>query len=51
MMAKDYLRCRMDHNLMAPDEMRNLGFADESITDPTPISQDGLAAQDSKKAP
>lgn len=28
MMAKDNLKCRMEHNLMAPDELKNLGFAD-----------------------
>lgn len=28
LMAKDYLKCRMEHNLMAPDEMKNLGFAE-----------------------
>jgi cytochrome c oxidase assembly protein subunit 19 len=27
--AKKYLGCRMDHNLMAPDTMKNLGFHDE----------------------
>ena len=30
MMAKEYLKCRMEHNLMAPDEMKNLGFAEDS---------------------
>lgn len=25
-LSKSYLQCRMDRNLMAPDEMRNLGF-------------------------
>ncbi|MCJ1372226.1 Cytochrome c oxidase assembly protein cox19 [Loxospora ochrophaea] len=29
MMAKEYLQCRMEHNLMAPDELKNLGFAEE----------------------
>ncbi|KAF2460884.1 cytochrome c oxidase assembly protein COX19 [Lineolata rhizophorae] len=29
MMAKSYLQCRMDNNLMAPDEFKNLGFRDE----------------------
>lgn len=27
LLAKSYLKCRMDNNLMAPDEMKNLGFA------------------------
>ena len=34
MMAKEYLKCRMDHNLMAPDEFKNLGFADDPKTEP-----------------
>ena len=29
-MAKDYLKCRMDNNLMAPDEFKNLGFPEEA---------------------
>lgn len=28
MLSKDYLKCRMDKNLMAPDEMKNLGYAE-----------------------
>lgn len=27
LLSRDYLRCRMERNLMAPDSMRNLGFA------------------------
>ncbi|KAL2067029.1 hypothetical protein VTL71DRAFT_1453 [Oculimacula yallundae] len=27
--AKDYLSCRMDRNLMAKDEFKNLGFGNE----------------------
>ena len=30
-MAKEYLKCRMEHNLMAPDEMKNLGFEDDKV--------------------
>ncbi|KAK3061039.1 hypothetical protein LTS18_007157 [Coniosporium uncinatum] len=30
--SKAYLQCRMQHNLMAPDEMRNLGYGDEEET-------------------
>jgi cytochrome c oxidase assembly protein subunit 19 len=26
MLSKSYLQCRMDNNLMAPDEMKNLGY-------------------------
>lgn len=29
-LSKAYLQCRMDRNLMAPDEMKNLGFANKS---------------------
>ena len=29
LMAKEYLKCRMEHNLMAPDEMKNLGFEED----------------------
>ncbi|KAK8252003.1 hypothetical protein IWZ00DRAFT_260146 [Phyllosticta capitalensis] len=32
MLAKSYLKCRMDHNLMAPDEMKNLGFEEDKPT-------------------
>ncbi|KAH0542725.1 hypothetical protein FGG08_002864 [Glutinoglossum americanum] len=28
-LAKAYLQCRMDHNLMAKDEFKNLGFGEE----------------------
>ncbi|OCK97463.1 cytochrome c oxidase assembly protein COX19, partial [Cenococcum geophilum 1.58] len=28
MLSKSYLQCRMDHNLMAPDSFKNLGFAE-----------------------
>ena len=29
LMAKEYLKCRMEHNLMAQDEMKNLGFEED----------------------
>jgi cytochrome c oxidase assembly protein subunit 19 len=29
LIAKEYLKCRMDRQLMAKDEMVNLGFQDE----------------------
>ncbi|KAF2761953.1 hypothetical protein EJ05DRAFT_472900 [Pseudovirgaria hyperparasitica] len=29
LLSKEYLECRMTHNLMAPDEMRNLGYGEE----------------------
>lgn len=31
--AKEYLQCRMDHNLMAPESMANLGFTEEDETE------------------
>ncbi|KAL2178656.1 uncharacterized protein P884DRAFT_240678 [Thermothelomyces heterothallicus CBS 202.75] len=30
MLAKSYLACRMDRNLMARDDFKNLGFKEES---------------------
>ncbi|KAI1776704.1 hypothetical protein F4818DRAFT_411623 [Hypoxylon cercidicola] len=38
-LAKSYLTCRMDRNLMAKDDFKNLGFASESDT-PTPPNTD-----------
>jgi cytochrome c oxidase assembly protein subunit 19 len=29
-LAKEYLACRMDRNLMARDEFKNLGFKDDT---------------------
>ncbi|PVH72932.1 hypothetical protein DL98DRAFT_552886 [Cadophora sp. DSE1049] len=31
--AKEYLSCRMDRNLMAKDEFKNLGFGDDKEKD------------------
>ncbi|KAF7186941.1 Cytochrome c oxidase assembly protein COX19 [Pseudocercospora fuligena] len=28
-LSKNYLQCRMERNLMAPDSMRNLGFQED----------------------
>jgi cytochrome c oxidase assembly protein subunit 19 len=39
-LAKRYLECRMERNLMAQDEMKNLGFQDDVPKDTT---RDGLA--------
>ncbi|MCJ1245019.1 hypothetical protein MMC30_002220 [Trapelia coarctata] len=36
MIAKEYLRCRMDRNLMLPDDFKNLGFAEEEEAVPIP---------------
>ncbi|KZF18825.1 hypothetical protein L228DRAFT_251672 [Xylona heveae TC161] len=32
LLAKSYLQCRMEHNLMAPDDFKNLGFGDEGTS-------------------
>ena len=41
MMAKKYLKCRMDHDLMAPDEMKNLGFAEDSNSEASKHERQG----------
>ena len=33
MMSKAYLQCRMDKNLMAHDEMKNLGYGKDGAGD------------------
>ena len=47
MIAKEYLSCRMEHNLMAPDEMRNLGFTENNSTNLTTSSEEGGRLQKS----
>ena len=44
-MAKEYLKCRMENNLMAPDEMRNLGFAEDEKIEPKPNHAGAITAQ------
>ena len=44
-MAKEYLKCRMENNLMAPDEMRNLGFAEDERIEPIPNQKGATTAQ------
>jgi cytochrome c oxidase assembly protein subunit 19 len=29
LLSKQYLQCRMERNLMAPDDMKNLGYGEE----------------------
>ncbi|KAI9660825.1 MAG: Cytochrome c oxidase assembly protein cox19 [Trizodia sp. TS-e1964] len=36
-LAKSYLQCRMDHNLMAKDDFKNLGFAPQTPSETAPI--------------
>ena len=45
MMAKAYLKCRMENNLMAPDEMKNLGFAEDEKIKPITTDTVGATAQ------
>lgn len=45
LMAKEYLKCRMENNLMAPDEMRNLGFAEDEKIEPIPNHADATTAR------
>ena len=44
-MAKEYLKCRMENNLMAPDEMRNLGFAEHEEIEQIPKHAGATTAQ------
>ncbi|KAH6845179.1 hypothetical protein B0I37DRAFT_312648, partial [Chaetomium sp. MPI-CAGE-AT-0009] len=41
MLAKSYLGCRMDHNLMARDDFKNLGFKTTNQETPTKQSAGG----------
>ncbi|KAF2094879.1 hypothetical protein NA57DRAFT_45613 [Rhizodiscina lignyota] len=38
LLSKGYLQCRMDRNLMAPDQMKNLGFSDAQDGKTTPVT-------------
>ncbi|KAL2053175.1 hypothetical protein ABVK25_006500 [Lepraria finkii] len=44
LMAKEYLNCRMEHNLMAPDEFKNLGFAEDAKAEAIPNHAGGPTA-------
>ena len=46
MMAKEYLKCRMENNLMAPDEMKNLGFAEDEKIEPITDDADVATAHE-----
>ncbi|GAW20202.1 hypothetical protein ANO14919_096990 [Xylariales sp. No.14919] len=39
-LAKSYLGCRMDRNLMAKDDFKNLGFAETSDAKPSASSSE-----------
>ncbi|KAK2737182.1 Cytochrome c oxidase assembly protein cox19 [Myotisia sp. PD_48] len=45
-LAKGYLHCRMEHNLMAPDEFKNLGLEFEG--DQRPLKDNTTASSTSK---
>ncbi|KAH8883979.1 hypothetical protein GQ53DRAFT_407892 [Thozetella sp. PMI_491] len=38
-LAKSYLACRMDHNLMAKDDFKNLGFKEPAGANPQSTEQ------------
>jgi len=44
LIAKEYLKCRMDRQLMAKDEMENLGFQ-ENEPEPAPVGKGKGTAQ------
>ncbi|RPA99313.1 cytochrome c oxidase assembly protein COX19 [Choiromyces venosus 120613-1] len=44
-LAKAYLKCRMDHNLMAQDEFRNLGFQDEGKKEAEKVGTGGSGSR------
>lgn len=46
LMAKEYLKCRMDHNLMAPDDFKNLGFAENSRLEDIPGQAGGATTHE-----
>lgn len=46
MMSKDYLKCRMEKNLMAPDEMKNLGYAEDRNAGDVDEAQGGEALRE-----
>ncbi|KAK4991812.1 Cytochrome c oxidase assembly protein cox19 [Elasticomyces elasticus] len=48
MLSKEYLQCRMERNLMAPDEMKNLGYAEEQQTPTVPVAEAAAVTGDAK---
>lgn len=46
LIAKEYLKCRMDHQLMAKDEMANLGFQENEPEKGTAQAVEKLAGGD-----
>ncbi|KAK7745405.1 Cytochrome c oxidase assembly protein cox19 [Cytospora paraplurivora] len=45
-LAKSYLSCRMDRNLMAPDDFKNLGFQSPTGDDASSKTVGGDNSQD-----
>ncbi|KAI5820650.1 hypothetical protein BZA77DRAFT_301290 [Pyronema omphalodes] len=50
LIAKEYLRCRMERQLMAEDSFENLGFQDEKKTPATPSAAVPEARSDAAAA-
>jgi cytochrome c oxidase assembly protein subunit 19 len=44
-LAKGYLTCRMDRNLMARDEMKNLGFQEKPKPEPLKEPEKGVKGE------
>ncbi|PHH61294.1 hypothetical protein CDD81_524 [Ophiocordyceps australis] len=44
-LAKSYLACRMDRNLMARDDFKNLGFASETKAPPPASHEKGVKGE------
>ncbi|KAK4180419.1 hypothetical protein QBC36DRAFT_177709 [Triangularia setosa] len=44
-LAKSYLGCRMDHNLMAKDDFKNLGFKENKPPSKTEANTNGVKGE------
>ncbi|PBP22069.1 CHCH domain-containing protein [Diplocarpon rosae] len=47
--AKSYLACRMDRNLMAKDEFKNLGFGEEKEKEKSAVAAEGTTNEEKHK--
>ncbi|KAF2842506.1 hypothetical protein M501DRAFT_998838 [Patellaria atrata CBS 101060] len=50
LLSKQYLQCRMDRNLMAPDEMKNLGYTDDDSSAKDTTAPSSLSLQELSQA-
>ena len=48
LIAKQYLQCRMDRQLMLRDEMANLGFRDDAAAEPGAAGSGGSSGGSSR---